>query len=392
MLKEFKVYYGGTPATQEQLDAIEEIVVEQEIGHVWEARIKLPICIGEDGTWHGEDDPNYAEHARVRVAARIGMGDFIPLIDGRITNQDPGLSANPGSSTLTLTVQDDTTLLHRQASSESFPGDSDSKIVRSIFKTAAFGGAIDVEDTGGPADQNVVVQRRGTPMQLLRSIMSRRPNFYAYVLPGSKPGTSDCCFKSLPKSPDDPSLPELVLTGPKRNISGFNVQRMSNRAAVHEGASLNMNDMSVRTASSSSANVVPPGGEGATLARGSDIRTRRLPPGIGDHTDLTEAAEGAALHSSFTVRAEGAVLPLCYGAILSPYRMVPVRVSDSRYSGNYVIFKVTHTLGLSEYTQRFSLRGNAVSPKTSPSASAPAVAAAVAGAAFVSFNIQGDIF
>ena len=391
MLKEFKVYYGGTPATQEQLDAIEEIVVEQEIGRVWEARIKIPICIGEDGSWHGEDDPNYAEHARVRVAARIGQGGFIPLIDGRITDQDPGLSANPGSSTLTLTVKDDTTLLHREASSERFTERSDSKIARSIFGTAALGGAIDLEDTGGHADPNAVVQRRGTPMQLLRSFMSRRPDFYAYALPGEAPGTSDCCFKRLPKSPD-PSLPELVLTGPKRNISGFNIQRMSNRAAVHEGASLNMGDMSVRTARSSSANVVPPEGEGATIAKGSDIRTRRLPPGIGDHTDLAEAAEGAALHSSFTVRAEGAVLPLCYGAILSPYRMVTVRVSNSRYSGNYVIFKVTHTLGLSEYTQRFSLRGNAVSPKTSPSASAPAVAAAVAGAADVSFNIQGDIF
>jgi hypothetical protein len=391
MIKEFKVYYGGTPATQEQLDAIEEIVVEQEIGRVWEARIKIPICIGEDGSWDGEDDPNYAEHARVRVEARIGEGDFIPLIDGRITDQDPGLSAYPGSSTLTLTVQDDTTLLHREASSESFPGDSDSEIARSIFNSAELGGEIDVEDTGTPADPNAVVQRRGTPMQLLRSIMSRHRDFYAYVLPGAEPGTSDCFLKRLPESPD-PALPDLVLTGPESNISGFNIRRMSNRASAHEGASLNMDDMSVTTASSSSADVVPPEGEGATPVGESDIRIRRLPPGIGDQTDLQEVADGAALDSSFTVRAEGAVLPLCYGAILSPYRMVPARVSNSRYSGNYVIFKVTHTLGLSEYTQSFTVRGNAVSPQTSPSASVPAAAAGVAGAASVSFNIQVDIF
>jgi len=391
MIKEFKVYYGGTPATQEQLDAIEEIVVEQEIGRVWEARIKIPICIGEDGSWDGEDDPNYAEHARVRVEARIGAGDFIPLIDGRITDQDPGLSTYPGSSTLTLTVQDDTTLLHREASSESFSGNSDSEIARSIFDAAALGGEIDVEDTGAPTDPNAVVQRRGTPMQLLRSIMSRRFDFYAYVLPGAEPGTSDCCFKRLPESPD-PALPDLVLTGAESNISGFNIRRMSNRASAHEGASLNMDDMSVTTASSSSADVVPPQGEGATLAGESDIRIRRLPPGIGDQTDLQEAADGAALDSSFTVRAEGAVLPLCYSAILSPYRMVRARVSNSRYSGNYVIFNVTHTLGISEYTQSFSLRGNAVAPAAGGGASGPAAAAAGAGAASVSFNIQVDIF
>lgn len=391
MIKEFKVYYGGTPATQEQLDAIEEIVVEQEISRVWEARIKIPICIGEDGTWDGEDDPNYAEHARVRVEARIGEGDFIPLIDGRITDQDPGLSAYPGSSALTLTVQDDTTLLHREASSESFAGQSDSDIVRSIFSRAALGGEINVEDTGAPTDPNAVVQRRGTPMQFLRSIMSRRPDFYAYVLPGVQPGTSDCCFKRLPESPD-PALSDLVLTGPESNISGFNIRRMSIRASAHEGASLNMGDMSVATASSSSADVVPLEGEGATLAGESDIRIRRLPPGIGDQTDLQEAADGAALDSSFTLRAEGAVLPLCYDGILSPYRMVRARVSNSRYSGNYVIFKVTHTLGVSEYTQSFSLRGNAVAPAAGAGASGPAAAAAIAGATFASFNIQMGIF
>jgi hypothetical protein len=228
-------------------------------------------------------------------------------------------------------------------------------------------------------------------MQLLRAIMWRHPDFYAYVLPGEAPGTSDCCFKRLPETPD-PSLPELVLTGPDRNISGFNIRRLSDRATVHEGASLNMGDMSISTARSSSADVVPQEGEGATMAGEPDIRTRRLQPGIGDHTDLAEAAEGAALDSSFTIRAEGAVLPLCYGAILLPYRMVPVRVSNSRYSGNYVIFQVTHTLGISEYTQRFSMRGNAVSPATGAGASAPAAAAAVTGAASASFNIQLGIF
>lgn len=390
MIKEFKVYYGGTPASQEQLDAIEEIVVEQEIGRIWEARIKIPICIGENGSWDGEDDPNYAEHGRVRVEARIGEGDFIPLIDGRITDQDPGLSAYPGNSTLILTVHDDTTLLHREASSESFTGDSDSEIARSIFAAATLGGEIDIEDTGGPGNPNVVVQRRGTPMQLLRSIMSRHRDFYAYVLPGGEPGTSDCCFKRLPESPD-PELPDLVLTGPESNISAFNIRRMTNRASVHEGSSLNMADMSITTAHASSTDVVPSEGEGATLAGSSDIRSRRLPPGIGDQTDIQEAADGAALDSSFTLQAEGAVLPLCFGAILSPYRMVRARVSNSRYSGNYVIFKVTHTLGISEYTQSFSLRGNAVSPSAAGT-SGPAAAAGVAGSASVSFNIQMGIF
>lgn len=391
MIKEFKVYYGNVPASQEQLNAIEEIVVEQEIGRAWQATLTIPICIAADGSWDGENNPEYAEFARVRVEVRIGEGEFVPLIDGRIVDQDPGMSAEPGASTLTLTVQDDTTLLHREAGSESFPpGQSDSDIARALFADAALGGMIDVDETGESADPHVVVQRHGTPMQLLRSLMRRHPDCYAYVLPGSVPGTSNCCFKKLPEAPD-PMLPTLVLTGPDRNMSGFHVQRVSNSAAQYEGAWLSMDDKNVSTGRSRSSEAAPSEGEAATVAGPAEIRTRRLPPGIGDHVDPSEAAESTARRSSYTIRAEGAVIPQRFRGILSPYRMIRARVSNSRYSSQYVIFKVTHTLGISEYTQSFSVRGNAVTPEASVSASSPAAAVA-AGAAAVSFNIQVDIF
>ena len=388
MLKEFKVYYANKPATQEQLDAIDEIVVEQEIGRAWEARISIPICIGPDGSWHGEGDPAYAEFSRVRVEARIGEGGFVPLIDGRIIDQSPGMSSEPGTSTLTLTVHDDTTLIHRETASEDFPpGESDSEIARSIFQTAALGGRVEVDNTAAPTNTDAVVQRHGTPMQLLRSIMARHRDHFAYVLPGSAPGTSDCFFKKLPDEPY-PSLPELVLTGPKKNITQFNITRTSNRAAAYEGASLDLNDKTVPTSASKSTETAPREGEAATSARGPDLRVRRLHPGIADQADLAEAAEGAAFNSSLTIRADGAVMPQCYGAILSPFRMIRARVSNSRYSGNYVIFRVVHTLGRSEYTQSFSVRGNAVTSEAAFGASLPAAAAALSAA----INVQVDIF
>ena len=72
MNKAFRVYYGGNLATQEQLNAIEEIVVVQEMGIAWEAQIKIPVCIAEDGSWEGENDSIFAEFARVRIEAQIG--------------------------------------------------------------------------------------------------------------------------------------------------------------------------------------------------------------------------------------------------------------------------------------------------------------------------------
>ena len=389
MNKEFKVYYGGTPATREQLDAIEEIVVEQEIGKAWEARIKIPVYIAEDGSWKGENDPAYTEFARVRVEARIGESDFVPLIDGSIQSQQPDYNASPGLSVVTLIVHDDTKMLHRQAESVSFSGQSDSQIVSSIFDTAALGEDPDIDDLPARPDSNAVLNQHGTMMQMLRSIAARYKNYHAYVLPGTSVGTSKGCFKKLPTEPDA-GLPTTFLSGPMQNITGFRIQRNSDQAARVQGAHLSMSDKSVTTASASPSpsDTLSPGSASATTGEDADLRLRRLPPGIGDFTDLTEAANGMAEESGFTLRAEGSVIPAIYGAILSPYKMVSVRVSNSRYSTGYVIFKVVHTLGISEYTQSFSVLGNAVSPVAGPSASTPEAAAILA----VSFNVQMDIF
>jgi hypothetical protein len=385
--KQFKVYYGGTQASRQQLDAIEEIVVEQEIGTEWEARIKIPVCIEEDGSWDGEDDPAYAEFSRVRVEARIGDGEFVPLIDGTIRMQQPDYNATPGRSVITLVVRDDTNLLHRHVDAASYSGQSDSEIVRTIFDNAALGDSADVADLPTRPDTDAVPNQHGTMMQMLRSIASRYSNYHVYVLPGSSAGISKGCFKKLPTEPDS-GLPVAYLSGPNRNIAEFNIRRNSDRATRVEGAHLSMSDKSVTTASAGPTDDLGSDSEGATHGEDADLRLRRLPPGIGDLTDLDAAAGGMAEASGFTLSAEGSVIPAIFNAILSPYKMISVRVSDSRYSTGYVINRVVHTLGISEYTQSFSVLGNAVSPRTNPSASTPSAAAALA----VAFNVQMGIF
>ncbi len=392
MIKEFKVTYGTSAATQEQLDAIEQITVVQEIGNAWEARIRIPVCIAEDGSWDGEDDPIYQDGERVRVEARIGeTGDWIPLIDGTIQERVRDLNAEPGLSSVTVVVNDDIVLLNQREVSASFPaGTSDSDIANQIFLEADLNITPDVEATGTPPDTNAITNQHGTAMAMLQTLVARNRGFKAYVLPGDAPGAPIGCFKRLPSEADD--LPALYLTGEDRNLAYFNVSQNSRRAARIRGDHLSTQDFSVSSGDASFSEHVSPDGESATSLSDAMVRQRRLPAATGDHIDSQEAAEGAALASSYTLSAEGSVLPQCYGAILTPYRMVPVRLSNSRFSTDYVIFRVTHTLGRSEYTQSFSLRGNTVSPAAGSSASIPAAAAAVGGAAAVSFNVQIDIF
>jgi hypothetical protein len=388
MDKEFKVWYDKQAASQDYLDAIEEITVEQEVGRAWEARIKIPVSIGEDGSWDKEGDPAYQKGVRVRVEASIGNGQFKALIDGSIVSRQPDYNAAPGISTLTLIVHDDTAKLHLKVEPETYAERTEKEIIEALFESGNLGGETDIDDPPAAPDANVVINRHGTSMETLRSITARYRDLYAYVLPGSSPGTSDGFFKPLPTEPDE-DLDTLYLEGPDRNMSRFSIQENSNRAATFESQALSMKDKSITSVTS--AAVTPAEGEAATDLSAEDIRHRRIPPGEGDLTDPQEAVDRAAKASSFTLSAEGSVLPSCYPSILMPYKRVPVRLSNTRYSASYVIFKVTHTLGRSEYTQSFSMRGDAVSPSNSSSASAPAASAA-AGALAAAFNIQADIF
>jgi hypothetical protein len=394
MDKEFRVFYGTDAATKEQLDAIEEIVVEQEVDHAWEARIKIPVCIAEDGSWDGEKKPEFAEFARVRIEARIGgKGDFVPLIDGRIIRQEPDYNASPGLSNITLLVHDDISLLDREAGPDGLENQTDENILTALFNiTPISGSEVDDQLPSNP-DTNAVNNLSGTRMNMLREMMQRYRGYHAYVLPGDSVGTIKGYFNKFPQPPAT-DLPVMYLTGPEQNISRFSIQRNENRAARYRGASLSMSDKSVAETDADASPTDEPPSVGVSSAAGEeeDVRVRRIEPGESELTDVQAAAAAAAEESSYTLAADGEVLPQCYSGILRPYMMVSVRVSNSRYSTDYVIRRVTHTLGLSEYTQSFSVVGKAVSPETSPSVSAPAAAAAVAGAAAVSFNIQADIF
>lgn len=387
MAIEFKVYYDGEAAKIEQLDEIEEITVEQEVGKVWEARVKIPVCASAEGVWEGEEEPARKEFARVRVEIRVGDGDFVPLIDGRIVGQDAERSAIPGKSMITLIVHDDSALLHREDETQLYEVEKDSDIARRIFEDAKLGGDPEIDETPSRPDTDMPVLQQGTKMQILRSLAARHGNFYAYVLPGNKPGKSIGCFKKLPES-GAPLLPTLYMFGEDRNLAAFNVRQNASSASDVEASSLSLRDKSVMTSVSKFRDATLLDKEAATAFSDENQTKRRLPPGHSDSTDLDGAVRGRMERSSFTLDADGSVLPLCYTGVLTPYNLVAVRLSDSRYSTNYVIFKVTHTLNRSNYTQSFSMKGNAVAPKKEVGASLPSASASLSAA----FNVQIDIF
>jgi hypothetical protein len=383
---EFKMFFDGTSATQEDLDKVEQIVVDQAVDRAWEARIKIPVCVDDNGKWEGEREAWMKAFARVRVEVNAGDGKFVPLIDGPIVGFDSARSALPGKSEVTVVVHDDSALLNRKAAIDVRQGQRDSDLARQIFLDAGLSGPPDIADT--PPQPNQITDasvQRGTPMQFLRELARRNQDWHAYVLPGPAPGQSIGCFRQFPLDTD--GLPEMVLLGADRNIQEFNVNTRSQNPCNVVAATLSISHDSVQTSTSSFRDATLTGDQPPD-ADNTQEATCFLPPGQTDRVDLTNVTRGAATASGFSLDATGSIVPFCYNAALSPYRWVLVKISDSQFSTKYLLHQVTHTLTRSLYKQSFTMKGNGVTVAAGGSAATPQASASFS----VSFNMQMGIF
>src|SRR5882762_1823316 len=131
---EFKMFLDGSSATTEQLDKIDEIVVDQAVDRAWEARLKIPVCVNNDGKWDSEDEAWMKAFTSIRVEVNPGDGKFVPLIDGPVVGFDSARSALPGKSVVTVVVHDESALLNREAKVDVQQKKSDSDLARQIFR------------------------------------------------------------------------------------------------------------------------------------------------------------------------------------------------------------------------------------------------------------------
>src|ERR1041385_6502788 len=143
---EYKIFFDNQPADDNKLDLVDEITVEQQIDMAWEARMKIPVCVNEDGKWEGEEEAWMRPFTRARVEIKLGGGSFTPLIDGPIVGYDTERSSIPGKSIVTLVVHDDSALLNQRDEVDSHEG-SDSEVARQIFESAHLGGTPDIDPT-----------------------------------------------------------------------------------------------------------------------------------------------------------------------------------------------------------------------------------------------------
>ena len=358
---EYTVFFDNQQASQALLDKIDEVKVVQAVDQAWEARLKIPVFVNNDGKWEGEAETWMRPYNRVRIEVKIGEAAPIALIDGPVVGFEGERSTYPGTSIVTMVVHDDTAFLNREDELAFYQTGADSDIAREIFaKANDIQGPIDIDSVPAqPDNPSGVVAQRGTKIQILRSLASRHRRWHAYVLPGSTAGQSIRAFKKFPTRTD--GLPALVLLGPDRNLSDFNATNNHSEPRDVTASTLEIKNKNIVTKTASYSDVALLGGEAAD----KDNRKRstyRLPPGQNDSVDLDSAVQGEVERASYSIVGTGSVIPFSYTGILSPYRAVDVVISDNPYSSTYILTRVVHNLTRSIYTQEFTAISNSTSP------------------------------
>jgi hypothetical protein len=357
----YRIYLDDKPASKDQLDQIEDITVSQAVETTWEARLMVPICTDDKGNWGGVDDGFLAEFKRLRIELDPGDGKFVALIDGPIVGADRAMSSEPGESTHTVVVMDDSVFLNREESIFVFKKKPPHAVADLIFTGVEQIAETDIErDTQDSTDgQRRIQVERGTEMQVLRKL-GKAHGKLAYVLPGKKPGKSIGVFKQLATKKD--GLPDLVLLGADRNVATFNATRNHMSPATVEAQTLSVKDKTIKKASMSSRDIDLLGQLPAMKSVAHEAK-RIVPPGKDGVADPKASVLAAARKLSYGFKASGSVMGDCYQAVLSPYRVVTVKGVDATQSGDYTIESVDHKLGRSAYEQTFSLIRNAQSEK-----------------------------
>ncbi|UCD64473.1 MAG: phage late control D family protein [Candidatus Zixiibacteriota bacterium] len=351
----FRMWFGDRAATAAELRLVEEIVVEQQEGAIWQAQIKLSLCLDEDGNWKHQIHELAAPFSMVRIEVRVAGQDFVPLIDGPVAGYNSNLSSLPGRSSVTAIIRDVGAMLNREDRQEPYEKKTDREIVEAVFSRH-----LDVLDSAFeiatiPGDTPRDAFQRDSDYVFLRQL-ARTHNMQAYVLPTGKTGKSQACFQPPPSS-NSTDHPSIVLLGKDRNLV----------SAVFDEDSESPERTRSRTMRLSDGQLVPYDSSysDADLMRElpsvpEDVSAiRNMPPAEATREDASATARAQTERRSYNLRMSASVIP-CYPAVLRPYLRLEVKAANTAYSGDWTIEKVTHRITPSVYLQEFTAKANSL--------------------------------
>jgi hypothetical protein len=283
------------------------------------------------------------------------------LMDGVITHHEITPDAMRGSSTLTITGEDLSTVMNQvDMSGLPFPGMSpDLRVLTILAKYAAFGvipAIIPAIAPDVPIPIDKIPTQKGTDLAYIRQL-AKECGYVFYIEPGPLPGVSTAYW--------GPQI-KIGLPQPALNVnmdSWTNVESLSFR---YEPQSAVMPLVFLQEPNSKATIPVPiPAANPLNPPLGSVIPTPTSIEQLKDTAKLTPAQAlmlglARATETGDVVTGEGKLDVLRYGQILNARQLVGVRGAGVGFDGLHYVQKTTHTLKRGEYKQSFTLKRNGI--------------------------------
>jgi phage protein D len=352
----FELLVNGAPASSGLLDALQQIEVEDHAEMADMLRLRLATGVREDGSgWTILDDQVFQRLTNIRVMVTAGSS-VEPLIDAYVIETHVEFSNGPGASVLEVVAMDPTVLMNLEEKVRPWPSMADSDIATLIFQENGLEPHVQQTQPARP-EVDVTNIQRGTDMQFLRKLAERN-GYEIYAEFNAAGNTIEGYFQS-PRPDQKPQGVLNVNLGEGTNVNTFKARFDMLRPATAKAMGLDIETQSTQPAQVEKVGLSEQGS--SSVHNGDRPRVVLLSQtGLTQTGELQTMAQAVVDRSGWAITAEGDLHTVAYGGVLRAKRSVEVRGAGRLFSGIYYVEKVLHTLTGDSYTQRFSLRRNAL--------------------------------
>jgi phage protein D len=347
------------PASPDLLAAIQQIEVEDHADMADMLRLNVAIGI-KDGCadWTVLDDDLFQRLANITVLVTVGSAPAEPLIDAYVIETSANFANQPGQSVLNVVAMDPTVLMNLEERVRDWPDMADSDIATAVFSDRAYTFVPIVEATKWirqEVDQKVI--QRGTDIQFLQQL-ARRNGYEVYVETDPLSRETQGHFHP-PQLDQKPQGVLSVNMGQATNVNSFNARYDMLRPTTAQVTGLDVETQSDQPAQAERS-ALPDLGNNPPLNGDRPRRVLLNQTGMAQTGELQTLAQAVVDRSAQAITADGELNTVAYGGILRAKRPVEVRGAGRQFSGIYYVEKVLHTFSGDGYTQRFTLRRNAL--------------------------------
>lgn len=355
----FTLFIGGAPASQELLQAVQQIQVEDHATMADMLRMRVTIGI-KDGCagWAFVDDGIFRRLTPMRLDVAAGGGRSETLINAFVIETNASFANQPGQSVLNVVAMDPTVKMNLDEKVKPWPNMSDSEIATEIFSSRDYRFTSVVDSTSWKRQENdQTVIQRGTDIQFLQQLAWRN-GYEVYVETNGLTGAIEGHFHR-PRLDESPQGVLSVNMRDATNVNSFSARFDMLRPTTAQARSLEVGSHDTQQGQASSSALPSLGRE--TALNGTQ-RRRILPSGTGlvRTGELQPFTQALADQSALAITADGELNTFAYEGILRAKRPILVRGAGQQFSGTYYVERVEHVLSGDSYRQSFTLRRNAM--------------------------------